>query len=306
MAQETERRDENSNATKGVIAAGLTDVGKVRDQNEDAFALCNDLGLFIVSDGMGGHESGEVASDIVAKVLPMGVAKALEVLPSPDATQLASILRQAIGDISLSIQAQISAVPSLHGMGATVAACLTRGPVAAIAHMGDSRVYLMRGGMLERLTEDHNVVGLLLQLGRIDRGQAKGHPGQHVLTRYLGMDASLGPDVHLLDLRNGDRLLLCSDGLTNMVNDREIGDILWRELDLKACCRRLVDAANDAGGDDNTTVVILQYGKRAIFGEGGSRKRVLVRRVTGYSLREAAFNAVPEAPAAGTRELDTP
>jgi len=282
---ETQRRQERrEGGSRKISAAGLTDAGKVRDHNEDAFFIAEDLGLFIVSDGMGGHEAGEMASAIVVKALPVQIAAMLDNDTSVDDTRLVNGLRYAISELSVQVHEQAVRAASLRGMGATVVACLLRNDVAAIAHMGDSRTYLVRDRCIELLTQDHTVAGVLMQLRQITRKDAMTHPGRSTLTRYVGMEDDVGPDVQLLDLRDGDRLLLCSDGLTNMVDDRTIGNLVWSEPDLSAACRALVNAANEAGGKDNVTVLIVQYGdwdKR----DNRGKNEVSVRRTIGRSLR---------------------
>lgn len=267
-----------------IIAVGLTDTGKVRDHNEDAFAIDKEQGFFIVSDGMGGHQAGEMASTMVVKAVPLQLATFLGDPSSVDETLMVAALHQAIGDLSRQIYERALQTSALRGMGATVAACLVRNKTAAIAHMGDSRVYLMRSAVLERLTEDHSLVGMLLKLGQITKRQAKNHPARHTLSRYIGMEADVGPEVQLLDLEIRDRLLLCSDGLTNMVTDRAIAEILWAEPDLNVACGKLVQAANDAGGEDNITALIVQYGDWDKRPEP-KKTKISVRRAVGSSLR---------------------
>jgi protein phosphatase len=127
---------------------------------------------------------------------------------------------------------------------------------------------------MERLTEDHTIVSLLLELGQITKKEAKNHPSHHVITRYVGMDGRQGPDINLITLKPGDRLLLCSDGLTNMVTDREMGTILFEEADIPEACKKLVDMANNAGGKDNITVIVIQYGEK----DKKSDKKVRIKR----------------------------
>jgi len=270
---------------KIIIAAGLTDPGKVRYHNEDAFSISEDLGLFIVSDGMGGHQAGEVASEIVVKSLPIQIATALSFTSNLNDNNLVAVLRQAIGELHSQIYKKAKEVIKIKDTGATIVACLIQGKVAAIAHLGDSRAYLMREGVLERLTDDHTIVGLLLQLGQITNKEAKTHPSRHILTRYVGMENYLEPDMQLLELNDGDRLLLCTDGLTNMVNENRIASILLRESDIKIVCENLVYAANEAGGKDNITVLVVQYGDWKQHPEK-MKKRVAVKRAVGLPLKK--------------------
>jgi len=269
-----------------ILAAGLSDTGRVRDHNEDAYSIVEDLGLYILSDGMGGHEGGEVASKMVTEALPINMAPILPASSNFHEHQLLEALQQSICNLNRVIHRKASEVTELMGMGATVVACLVRRNIAAIAHLGDSRAYLMRNGAFEQLTEDHTIVDLLLKLGQISKKQAEKHPARHALTRYVGMEGDMEPEIGLLELKSGDRLLLCSDGLTNEVSNRKIGEILRTESDLNTVCEKLVQTANDAGGRDNITVLIIQVdgyeGKTQ-----GKKNKVLVRRKIGRSLRKA-------------------
>lgn len=273
-----------------VHAVGLTDPGKTQEHNEDAFAICENLGLYIVSDGMGGAQAGEVASSLVVKALPAEVAVQMSDGASLIDRDMARCLWNSIDNLSRQMHEQTSNVGGLHGMGATVVACLVQGNMAAIGHMGDSRVYLMHDGVLERLTEDHALADTLLRFGQISKTEAREHPGRHVLTRYMGIEGSVGPDVGILTLKDGDRLLLCSDGLTNMVVDRTIGTLMWFEPDIAVACQTLVDKANEAGGEDNISVLIIQYGLKPL--DSRQVKRVALRRAIGRSLKrfEIAVN----------------
>ena len=283
MTDWTAKSSQDGRGASPVLAMGLTDAGTTRDHNEDIFAICEDIGMYLVSDGMGGAQAGEVASSLVAKALPVELAAQLTEVGSPAELKTSESLRRSIEALNKHMFEQASQVDEVRGMGATVVVCLIREGIATLAHMGDSRAYLMRAGALERLTEDHALVDTLLKMGQINKEEARKHPAQHVITRYVGMEGNVGPDVGQLQLEDGDRLLLCSDGLTNMVSDRRIAEVLWTELDLAAACDRLVHAANDAGGADNITVLILQYGERPP-GTGKSKK-VTVRRVVGRSMQ---------------------
>jgi protein phosphatase len=246
----------SAHANEGVLlyrAAGLTDTGRVRRNNEDNFAVDSGLGLFVVSDGMGGLQAGEVASEIVVKDLPALVregllsgGKALSVL-----SESIAVLGGRVVDLGIKN-------PSSRGAGATVVACLAHGRKAAIAHLGDSRAYLLREGSLERLTEDHSIVAMMLRLGQITKEQADNHYARNVISRYVGMQSDVTPEAREIDLIGGDRLLLCSDGLTNMVPEEEIAKMLIEE-DVDSACRLLVDAANRAGGKDNIAVVLVAF-----------------------------------------------
>ncbi|MCE1248606.1 MAG: Stp1/IreP family PP2C-type Ser/Thr phosphatase [Firmicutes bacterium] len=244
-----------------VTASGLTDKGRNRENNEDNLLIDPELGLYIVSDGIGGHQAGEKASEVVVKVLPIELNERLRNSPQDDDGTL-SALSIAIRHLNRLIFQHASEVPEYRGMGATIVSCLVKNNAAYIAHLGDSRIYLVRQGVMEQLTDDHSVVSMLRKLGKLTPQQIRSHPMKHVIMRFVGMEADFPPDIKKISLQPGDRILLCSDGLTDMLTDREIGQIILDEADLKATCKKLVDSANEAGGRDNITVVVVQYGAR--------------------------------------------
>ncbi|MGH3887963.1 MAG: Stp1/IreP family PP2C-type Ser/Thr phosphatase [Pseudonocardiaceae bacterium] len=239
--------------------AGLSDRGRVRERNEDRFSADVDLGLFIVSDGMGGRPAGEVASEVVVATLPTLVTTHLGAAPdlvAPDATQR---LCMALTELSADLREGSQDTPRLAGMGATVVAALVSQATALIAHVGDSRAYLWREHHLHRLTRDHSLVQALVDAGAITDEQAAGHPARGKLTRHVGMVGEMLPDVRSITLHPADRLLLCSDGLTGMLDDARIRTILNGCPDPHHACRALVSAANNAGGTDNITVLVVAY-----------------------------------------------
>jgi protein phosphatase len=220
---------------------------------------------------------------MVVDTLPKEVASKLSTTPNIRVEYMVDILREAMCESNRLVYQKGAETPQLKGMGAAVVACLIRDGVSAIAHMGDSRAYLMREAFFEQLTEDHTLAMMLLKIGQITEGEASKHPLRHALTRHVGMENNLGPHIEVLDLEPGDRLLLCSDGLTNEVSHPRIGEILWEEPDLSTACKKLVQAANEAGGGDNITVVIIQY--EGSLNGNLRAKRVSVRQVIGGSLR---------------------
>jgi protein phosphatase len=229
---------------------GLTDAGKVRRNNEDALLLGEgkDETLFAVADGVGGFEAGEVASSIAVRVL-----KDLD----PGAP-----FGAAIQEANRQILAVGGSDEKLSGMGTTLVAARFGGtqerPVAEIAHVGDSRAYLLRGGTLSPLTEDHSLVAELVRSGDLTRDQAAEHPQKNLITRALGAEEEVEVDTAVVPVEAGDRLLLCSDGLSDMVPDALISEILADSPeDPETPARRLLSAALDAGGTDNVTVVVV-------------------------------------------------
>jgi protein phosphatase len=222
-----------------------TDVGRVRDGNEDAYLVDDVTGLVAVADGIGGHRAGEVAS-----------ATAIEALRS--AITSGRTLREAIEDANEAVFAKAQTDVNLRGMGTT----LTVGTLVAdntilLGHVGDSRAYLLHDGELRQVTVDHSLVEELVQEGRLTADEAAVHPQRSIITRSIGTDPTVDVDVYPVELNVGDRLLLCSDGLTDMVHPEEIAATLRREDDPTRASAALVDAANQAGGVDNITVVIV-------------------------------------------------
>jgi PPM family protein phosphatase len=229
---------------------GLTHAGKVRQNNEDALLVGEgeDETLFVVADGIGGFEAGEVASSLAVDVL-----KGLK----PDEP-----FKAAIVEANRRIVAAGRGDEKLSGMGTTVVAIRFGGkqgePVAEVAHVGDSRAYLRRGGDMNPITEDHSLVAELVRSGDLTRDQAAEHPQKNLITRALGADEEVNVDTAILPIEAGDRILLCSDGLSDMVSEAGISEILAEfPDDPERAARGLLSAALDAGGNDNITVVVV-------------------------------------------------
>ena len=217
-----------------------TDIGLVRERNEDGYLVRPPL--FAVADGMGGHRGGEVASRL-----------ALETLDRPGAAPLAERVREA----NRVVYERSMLDRSVAGMGTTLTAAALEGDRLRLAHVGDSRAYLLREGRLERLTEDHTMVHRMVREGRLTEEEAAWHPYRSVLTRALGTEPDVPVDEAVVEVRPGDRVLLCTDGLTSMVPDARIGQILRATADPQEAADRLVEEAIAAGGLDNVTVVVL-------------------------------------------------
>jgi protein phosphatase len=220
-----------------------TDIGQVRERNEDAYLV--EAPLYAVADGMGGHRGGEVASQLALETLSGSFGSS----NAPLATQIAAANEEVF--------ARSAEDPSVSGMGTTLTAIVVRGTRATLAHVGDSRAYLLRGGDLRQLTEDHTLVGRMVKAGELSPAEAETHPHRNVLTRVVGTEPEVAVDATELGLMDGDRVLLCSDGLTGMVTEDQIKAILDTVPGAQEAADRLVRAANRAGGVDNITVVLL-------------------------------------------------
>jgi serine/threonine protein phosphatase PrpC len=237
--------------------AAASDPGRVREQNQDVCLV--DLGrqLFAVADGMGGHRAGRVAAEIAVGSLPALLDRARH-----DAGQAGAgaALERAVAAVNEVVHAEGANDPAREGMGTTLVVVLVTGMTAHLAHVGDSRAYLLRRGRLRRLTEDHCVAAELVRAGVLDPVAAQEHPSAHNLTQAIGMPEPVRPPRSRLKLARGDRLLLCSDGLTKMLADERIRTLLDSAITPERACEALVAAANTAGGRDNVSVVVVDVG----------------------------------------------
>lgn len=235
--------------------AGATHVGRIRKVNQDAYDRFDDPErgeiLLVVADGMGGHRGGEVASRMAVGTL----GKLCREAEGDPRTRLAHAIERA----NFEIHKLAGKDRTLKGMGTTLVALLLcpEGP-ALVAHVGDSRLYRFRNGEFETITEDHSVVALLVRNGTITHGEAWDHPKRNQIMRSLGVRADVEIDIAEIDLRAGDSLLLCSDGLNSMLPDSEIKTLTERALDAHTGVAWMIDAANQAGGKDNTTVMLAR------------------------------------------------
>lgn len=240
-------------------AAARTDVGRRRAANEDSYAVAEDLGLYLVADGMGGHSAGQVASRLAAES-SVGALRTLQ----GATTSLSEKLRHAVSAANREIFSSAQAEPEYQGMGTTLVALLAGPDRIALAHVGDSRAYRIRGGRIRQLTDDHSLVAELVRRREITESAAAGHPHRHVLTRAMGVRPSVEPDLAELTPETGDCFLLCSDGLTGHVSDDEIAARVAPGsdgADLDEICGDLVDLANERGGEDNISVLVVHCEK---------------------------------------------
>jgi len=227
---------------RAVVAAG-TDIGHVREGNEDSFLA--EEPLFAVADGMGGHRGGEVASSL-----------ALETIERMFARGEGELVEQ-VREANRAVFERSTLDRAVAGMGTTLTAALLEGDHIRLAHVGDSRAYLVRDGRLRLLTEDHTLVHRMVLEGELTEAEAEVHPHRSILTRALGVDPDVEVDEITLEVRAGDRLLLCSDGLTGMLPEPRVEEILGAEVEPQRAVDRLIREANDAGGVDNITAIVI-------------------------------------------------
>ena len=243
---------------------GSTDVGLLRTHNEDCFDVNDKYQVYIVADGMGGHNHGEIASQIAVASIRSFIAESMDsdgTLPMGYDSNLqhhSNHLKRSIHTAHDQVLKAIREDGSLLGMGTTVVGAMHQEAIVAIAHVGDSRGYRLRSGHLELLTQDHTWVNEQVVAGYLSEEQAKSHPLKNVVTRALGGDSDIVVDVLETEVREGDLFLLCSDGLTTMLSDEEIHERLVAEASLDDIGRRLIKDANARGGFDNITVVLFR------------------------------------------------
>ena len=238
-----------------------TDVGCVRDHNEDSLVVAPPL--FAVADGMGGHAAGEVASEIAVNVLAELAPKDL------DGTALEHAVEEANHEI---IRAARDG-RGREGMGTTLTACMLENERLVIAQVGDSRAYLLHHGKLQQLTRDHSLMADMIEAGQLTPEEARHHPQRSVITRALGSDPNTRPDMYEINVETGDRLLVCSDGLSSMIEDEQIEAVMRRVPDPQRCASQLVNEAIAAGGHDNVTVIVSN-----VTGFAEKRRRKLARK----------------------------
>ena len=222
-----------------------TDVGRMRDHNEDNYIVAPPL--YAVADGMGGHEAGEVASEIAVNILAQQAPSTLD----------ADALSNAVVTANYAILRAVEDGRGADGMGTTLTAAMVQGERLLIAQVGDSRAYLLHQSHLQQITRDHSLMSILIETGQITPEEAEVHPQRSVITRALGGGVETVPDIYELNVAAGDRLLLCSDGLSGMVSEEDLTEILTRFRDPQKCANQLIKRANMNGGRDNITAVVV-------------------------------------------------
>jgi PPM family protein phosphatase len=247
-----------------VVSSGLTDVGRKRNHNEDSYLIDNDLQLYVVADGMGGHAGGGTASRIAVETIDGEIRKAKEKDAAPFSSvahlqdsSLPEVIRAAVESACLAIFNAAQQDARLAGMGTTVISLLIKDDHAFFAHVGDSRAYLIRGDLIQQISEDHSLVNEQIKAGMITPEEAKHSRYKNIITRSVGFEEDVQVDVMGLVAEPGDTFVLCSDGLANMLEDRELLEVI-QNAGAEQAPQKLVDLANERGGDDNITVIVVQ------------------------------------------------
>ncbi|MGA3134069.1 MAG: Stp1/IreP family PP2C-type Ser/Thr phosphatase [Terracidiphilus sp.] len=238
-------------------ASAVTDCGRKRPSNEDAFGFSVEHGVYVVCDGMGGAAAGEVASSLAVDEV-MRLLTSRDTAHPDTARSLADDAEAAVASANTAIFTRAQHSRNLSGMGTTLVSLLAEDRRGWIINVGDSRGYRLRNSRLEQITLDHSLVEEQVRLGRMDRLEAQRSPFKNVITRALGTQSSVTPDVFELEIEPGDLFLLCSDGLTRELSDADIEWVLKLDLPLQDLCARLVAAGNDAGGHDNITCILVR------------------------------------------------
>ncbi len=251
-----------------IVSGGVSDVGRVRTNNEDSYRIVEPSNLFILSDGMGGEAHGEVASAMAVETVEKYCANpeaskedsgvTLHGTSSDNWMPQTKVLQNAVFQANFNIHQSAQKHPEQRGMGATLTTGWINGTKLSIAHVGDSRAYLLRTGSLQQLTNDHSLVAEQVRRGILTPQQAEESEMQSVLLRALGANADVDVEVDEIDLLPRDVLLFCSDGLTRMVSEPEIAGKLQAEMDPTSAAQKLVDLANERGGLDNVTVIVVR------------------------------------------------
>ena len=242
-----------------MVSGVMTDVGMVRDNNQDSYfvSVNEDIPLFVVADGMGGHKAGEIASNMAINIIKDTFLK-LKTLPM-DEISITKLIEQSIKEANEKIYLKSIEKEAYSGMGTTVTLAYIINRKLCIGHVGDSRAYLFKGENLIQITEDHSLVNELVKNGSITLEEAKTHPQRNIITRAVGTSETIEMDIVVREYEEGNILLLCSDGLTSMVKDSQIQDILSKEKNIQEACENLVSLSNDNGGYDNTTVIAIKF-----------------------------------------------
>ena len=237
-------------------AWGMKDIGKCREINQDYIFVSEEpIGnlpnLFLVADGMGGHKAGDLASEYTVAKVQEAVSSSMQTIPY-------QILKGAFQYANQRLREKAGESENYTGMGTTLVAATVKNDAVYVVNVGDSRLYKI-GDKIEQITEDHSLVEEMVRMGEISREQARNHPDKNIITKAMGVSDTVEPDYFDTDLQKGECLLMCSDGLTNMVSDRQIKEIVELRTDLESCAKELIRAANQNGGRDNIAVVLIEH-----------------------------------------------
>ena len=253
------------NLAQSLQSASLTDPGRVRDHNEDCIEARPEIGLYVLADGMGGYNAGEVASGMATSLIADGLMEAWQPtevarMPREEAKALAErLIREQVARANTAIFTTSQNNPECAGMGTTLVTCLFHDDFVAVAHIGDSRLYRLRGETMEQVTRDHSLLQEQLDSGLITPEEAKLSQNKNLVTRALGIDPSVETEVHTYDAEPDDVYLLCSDGLSDMVEDEEIRmTLVTLKSNPALTVQQLVQAANDNGGRDNISAMLIR------------------------------------------------
>lgn len=242
--------------------AALTDVGRVRTNNEDAVLVDAERGLAVLADGMGGYNAGEVASALAVELIASEMGRWLdEAAAVASARDVRRAMEICVDNANRAIFDAANTHAAYAGMGTTLAMVVVRGDLALVGHVGDSRVYRLRGDLLRQLTRDHSLLQEQIDIGLITPAEAATSGSRNLVTRALGVEDTVLLDVQQTELHPGDQLLLCSDGLNDLVRDEEIAAILSDTDGLQDKCQHLVQLANERGGRDNVSVILVKAGE---------------------------------------------
>lgn len=242
-----------------IYAAG-THTGKVRENNEDFFQVDVSHGLLLVADGIGGHNAGEVASRLATETIITHVSEGY----ASKKSQIPGLITTAIEEANRVVYSHAVHNNSCFGMGTTITMAVLDGEVAYLGHIGDSRAYLFRKGKLQQLSVDHTLVNELLKNGSITEEDARLYPNRNIITKALGTDPEIVPDIYEIELENEDVILLCSDGLTDLIEIKDMEFILMHENALEQKVESLIELSLNAGGFDNITVVLYQHESKEV------------------------------------------
>ncbi|HEY8361967.1 MAG TPA: Stp1/IreP family PP2C-type Ser/Thr phosphatase [Tissierellaceae bacterium] len=242
-----------------MVSGAVSDIGKAREKNQDAYFASNDLSLplYMVADGMGGHNAGEIASTMAMNIIKKNFFEKRNLLTNKET--IFKIIKESIEEANTKIYLKSLENEDCKGMGTTITLAYIFNNEIYIGHVGDSRAYLIRNGNITQITEDHSFVNELVKIGSITKEEAVNHPKKHMITRAVGSSSVIEMDLIVKSYEENDILLLCSDGLSNMLKEFEISQVFDSENDIQKACETLAQMANQKGGHDNITVVAIKF-----------------------------------------------